>query len=147
MIKGFFDCRKFKAGVDRKNREMCGVADKIHFNFEVPESEVEQYGGFAKKVEDINGVRYFVNAKIYPKTCQFFDRYGKIDKPDNAKLDGVKWDAEIRFSVKHGKEQMDSNGVYINGIQLLKEETPFEFEQRDGGDIGAPAPMPDDLPY
>lgn len=156
-MKAYFDCRQFVKGVERKNRRLVGETERININFQVPEEDVALWEGFAKRVESIEGDRFYVNAKIFPN-AKWFDRFGSIAKPDNASLDGKGWEVNIKTSIKHGKDKLDSNGVYVNGIQLLSEDAPFQFEERvqDGARVRTPMPkasesdnsqLPDELPF
>ena len=130
-ISGYFDCRKYKKGVKRQDRQMLPQGERVNFSVAFPDeflpAEIAEFSNRSEK----NGLNY-VTFKVFPKNVKVYTAAVKqIDFPDNEKLDGGKFEVNIDFNIKHGDTtQMEQNGCYVNAIQVLRRaDNPFEAEE------------------
>lgn len=123
LLSGYFDCRIFRQGVAKENRQMKNDGDTVTFDVGFAEYPVqlEQGGGgaFIREAE-VNGLkRWYVSFKV-GRICRFFDKDGqKTERLSNADLDGKRWDACIQYKVLHGDPaKMQPRGFWADAIQL-----------------------------
>lgn len=147
VISGYFDCRIFRQGVAKENRQMKPEGDTIGFNVGFAEypQEFAKNGaaGYIREAE-VNGLkRWYVTFKV-GRICRFFDKDGKhIDRPANADLDGKRWDCCIQYKVLNGDPtKLQPRGLWADAVQL-KPADEITFAPMDGG-TAAPTTTTDD---
>lgn len=134
-VTGYFDCRQFKANTSRSSRVIIENGGRINFTVSLTDEELEEHPelkDFAKKSEK-SGLNY-VSFKIFPKNCKLYTASAQqVEFPDNRVLDGVRFEANIYFNVKHGVGT-ELNGCYVNAIQIIRRaDNPFYIVE-DGDD-------------
>jgi len=132
-IEGYFDCRKFKAGLSRNQREFNNYGERINFSVGFADEFLPaEIAEFANKSEK-SGINY-VNFKIFPKNCKFYLANAKqIQCPEYQVIDGGKFLVNLSFNIKHGKGT-EANGCYVNAIQIIR-RTDNIFDAVEDGDL------------
>jgi len=129
---GYFDCRKYKKGTKRNEREMCAEGERINLSVGFAESELTDEVREFARLHEKSG-KYFASFKVFPKNCKAYNASGKeVAFPPNEKLDGGQFEANLDFSVKHGTGT-ELNGLYLNKIQFIR-KVDNAFEAVDGDD-------------
>ena len=136
LLSGYFDCRVFRQGVAKENRQMKPEGDTIGFNVsfsEYPQDLAKNGATEYIREADINGLkRWYITFKV-GRICRFFDKDGKhIDRPANADLDGKRWDVCIQYKVLNGDAaKLQPRGLWADAVQL-KPADEITFAPMDG---------------
>jgi hypothetical protein len=147
ILSGYFDCRIYRQGVAKENRQMKPEGDTIGFAVGFAEYPQEiAKNGAADYIREsvVNGLkRWYVTFKV-GRICRFFDKDGKhIDRPLNADLDGKRWDACIQYKVLNGDAaKLQPRGLWADAVQI-KPADEITFAPMDCGTT-APTTTTDD---
>lgn len=125
-VKGYFDVREYNAKKVRAERTMKGNDTTITFDVLYAGEELPpELAAYAKEYEKDGHVRYAVKFKVSSNTKWFGKTGGKVTKinrPDNADLDGKRFECCIDFRQLDGDaSKMEARGYWVNGI-LIKED-------------------------
>lgn len=128
-LSGWFDVRQYKANTPKENQKIKGNDENITFGvtFDTCPQEFQKY---AKTYTNKDGdQRYRVAFKINGN-CKWYDKEAKpMARPDNADLDGKRWEAVIQYKQVDPKDPSDdkaARGYWVNAIQIEDPDTnPF----------------------
>lgn len=144
-ISGWFDCRKYKKGTERNQRNLVADTEVITFNStfaiaELPEcfknEDSLKYVHYycSKDATDGKEDRASVSFKI-SKVCKWFDKYGKpCPRPTNEELDSVLNDGRFEVQIEYNvlvpasdAGDLAPRGYWANAIMYQKAvENPFK---------------------
>lgn len=160
-MTGFFGVRIYKEGTPMENRKIKAEDEAIEFNV-VYASEPEKFARFAKNYKNKDGEdRWRVTFKIGTNARWFDEAARPIGKPNNAVLDGKRYDVRIQGVelVPDDMSGKSARGYWANAIQV-SEHVDNPFTAFSGGvamtpdNIAAAAEIVaeddkggDDLPY
>ena len=144
-MTGFFGVRIYKDNTPMENRKIKAEDEAIEFNV-VYASEPEKFARFAKNYKNKDGEdRWRVTFKIGTNARWFDEAARPIDKPNNAVLDGKRYDVRIQGVelVPDDMSGKSARGYWVNAIQFREADTN-PFTAMDGGAVAAPvtAPIP-----
>lgn len=127
-MTGFFGVRKYKDNTPMENRKIKAEDEAIEFNV-VYSSEPEKFARFAKNYKNKYGDdRWRVTFKIGANARWFDGAAQPIDKPNNAVLDGKRYDVRIQ-GVEIVPDDMSgkaARGYWVNAIQVAERvDNPF----------------------
>lgn len=141
FIKGYFDVREYNAKKQRAERTIKGNDTTITFDVIFNAADLPaELARYAKSYEKEGVTKYVVKFKVSNKTAFFAKQGGrvvKIDRPDNADLDGNRYECCIDFRELNGDPaKMEACGYWANGILLKEDSAMFEDlnEQADEND-------------
>ena len=156
MLSGYFDCRIFRQGVAKENRQMKPEGDTISFSVgfsEYPKEFAVDGGEQFIREAEVNGLkRWYVTFKV-GRICAFFDKDGKkIDaRPTNAMLDGKRFDVCIQYKTLNGDPaKLQPRGFWADAIQMKPAEE-ITFAPMDDAQVQqavtTEAPTDDEPPF
>lgn len=127
-MTGFFGVRIYKEGTPMENRKIKAEDEAIEFNV-VYTSAPAQFATFAKQYKNKDGEdRWRVTFKI-GCNCRWFDGAAQpIAKPNNAVLDGKRYDVRIQGVelVPDDMSGKSARGYWVNAIQVSEHvDNPF----------------------
>lgn len=147
-LTGYFDCRLFKKGVERKARAMKADGDTISINTSFAAAELPaELAKYARKYTDKKGVdRYGVEFKLSKSVMWFGADKQPTDRPCNSDIDGQKVEFVCTYKQLDGDpSKLEAYGYWVNAIMFkLTPVNPFEDDEPLGevAQTEAPAPAP-----
>lgn len=147
-LSGYFGVRKYNSKKQRSEWELKGNDESITFDVAFkPEELPAELAPYATKREREDGTTvYYVHFKINSK-CKWFTKTGEIERPDNAEIDGTRYNVWIEFNVLNGDPQAkEACGAWANGLliekaasnmfaDLIAAETPIEQPANDDDEL------------
>lgn len=121
-MTGWFDVKVYSANTPRENWRMKADGDNISFGvtFDAKDPEADEYRQFGKEYTDAAGnKRLRVSFKISPKTKWFDAQAQPVAKPDNATLDGIRYECTVQYAVvlPDPKNDKSARGYWVRAIQ------------------------------
>ncbi len=127
-MTGFFGVRIYKEGTPKENQKIKSDDEQIELNV-VYASVPEKFATFAKNYKNKDGEdRWRVTFKIGTNARWFDGKAQPIDKPNNAVLDGKRWDVRIQGVeiVPDDMSGKSARGYWVNAIQVSEHvDNPF----------------------
>lgn len=121
-ISGYFDVRKYKAGVRYADRDLKADSDVIMFNVRyTPENLPQDLAAYAKEHKNEDGTSVFYVPFKVGARCKWFDKDGRpTERPTNAELDGERWTVCVDYrTLKGDPAKLEACGHWANGILIL----------------------------
>ena len=137
QVTGTFDCRVWKKDTPKAARAMVEAGNRINLSVGFEEAdltdEIKEFAHFSERVS-----RWYVNIKVFPKTCKIYTASAKqVEFPDFKLIDGGRFEVIIDYVIKHGTGT-ELNGLYANAIQIIRRaDNPFEPVEGGSDDFTA----------
>lgn len=153
QLTGYFDVRVYNERVAKENWKLKGNEDNITFGVSLAADDpgIKDFTEFGKPYTDRNGnQRVRVNFKIGNR-CRWYDEQAQpMEKPDNADLDGKKYEAVIQYNTLSAdpSNPMEPRGYWVNQIQI-REVMQNPFSAMGGAPVTAtvsPTPPTGEVP-
>lgn len=147
-LTGYFDCRNYKKGVERKARTMKADGETISVNTTFAAAELPaELAQYARKYTDKNGAdRYGVEFKLSKSVMWFGADKQPTDRPLYSDIDGQKVEFVATYKQLDGDpSKLEAYGYWVNAIMFkLAPVNPFEDDEPLGevAQTEAPAPAP-----
>ena len=137
QVTGTFDCRVWKKDTPKSARTMVEAGNRVNLSVGFEEMDLTDEMKEFAHLHEKSG-RYFVNVKVFPKSCKIYTASAKqVEFPDYKLIDGGRFEVIIDYSIKHGTGT-ELNGLYANAIQIIRRaDNPFEPVEGGSDDFTA----------